>query len=100
MLVKTDFNSVIGGYCPDQWEDTSDKKCSDGYSGKDIVSGKPFLFYWLNDQIQIIKHTDDLIPFMKSDKDWLVVFGGGLTIFADKNKKSIARAWNNYFVHP
>ena len=54
----------------------------------------------MNDQIQIIKHTDDLIPFMKSDKDWLVVFGGGLTIFADKNKKSIARAWNNYFVHP
>jgi hypothetical protein len=24
VLVKTDQNSVIGGYCPDQWEDTTD----------------------------------------------------------------------------
>ncbi len=26
VLVKTDKDSVIGGYCPDQWEDTTDKK--------------------------------------------------------------------------
>ena len=59
VLVKTDKNSVIGGYCPDQWEDTTDKKTSYGSSGwKDIVSGKPFLFYWVNGQIQIIKHRD------------------------------------------
>ena len=75
VLVKTDKDSVIGGYCPDQWEDTTGKKGSDGYSGyKDIVSGKPFLFYWVNGQIQIMKHTDDKIPFMGSNEDWLMVF--------------------------
>ena len=52
VLVKTDRNSVIGGYMPDQWEDTNGKKRSDGVSGsKNIVSGKPFLFYWVNGQI-------------------------------------------------
>ena len=30
VLVQTDFNSVIGGYCPDQWEDTTDMKTSEG----------------------------------------------------------------------
>ncbi len=52
VLVKTDQNSVIGGYCPDQWEDTTDMKSSKGIlDRKDIVSGKPFLFYWVNGQI-------------------------------------------------
>ena len=84
VLVKTDKDSVIGGYCPDQWEDTTDKKNSYGSKGyKDIVSGKPFLFYWVNGQIQIIKHRDDQIPLMGSDKDWLMEFGGGLAIVAD-----------------
>ena len=88
-LVKTNKNSVIGGYMPDQWEDITDKKTSDGYSGwKDIVSGKPFLFYWVNGQIQIIKHRYDMIPSMRSDKDWLMWFGDGLKINADQNKES------------
>ena len=39
-LVSTDLNSVIGCYCLDKWEDTTDKK-----DHKDIVSGRPFLFY-------------------------------------------------------
>ncbi len=68
VLVQTDQNSVIGSYCPDQWEDTTDKKGSDGYYGrKEIKSGKPFLFYWVTDQIQIIKHRDNRIPFIRSD---------------------------------
>ena len=25
-LVKTDYNSVIGFYCPEKWEDTESKK--------------------------------------------------------------------------
>ena len=84
VLVKTDQNSVIGGYCPDQWEDTTGMKNSYGCSGwKDIVSGKPFLFYWVNDEIQIIKHRDDKIPNMRSDKVWLMLFGNGLNINAD-----------------
>ena len=86
--MQTDKNSVIGGYCPDLWEDTTGKKSSNGWSGKDIVSGKPFLFYWVNGQIQIIKHRDDQIPSMGSDKDWLMMFGGGLAINADQNKQS------------
>ncbi len=45
VLVQTDKNSVIGGYMPDQWEDTTHKKTQAGTSGrKDIVSGRPFLF--------------------------------------------------------
>ncbi len=89
VLVKTDKNSVIGAYMPDQWEDTTDKKGSDGCKGfKDIVSGKPFLFYWVNGQIQIIKHRDDDIPFMRSDKDRLMNFGNGLRINADQNTES------------
>jgi hypothetical protein len=29
-LVQTDLNSTIGGYSPDQWEDTTGKICSVG----------------------------------------------------------------------
>ena len=57
---------------------------------KEITSGSPFLFYWVRDEIQIIKHEDDVIPFMRSDKDWLMEFGGGLSINADKNGISVA----------
>ncbi len=86
--MQTDKNSVIGGYCPEQWEDTTGKKCSTKYVSnvKDIASGLPFLFYWVNGEIQIIKHRDDKIPFMESDKDYLMVFGFGLYIDADQNK--------------
>ncbi len=87
--MQTDQNSVIGGYCPDQWEDTTGKKCSNSFSNhKDIVSGSPFLFYWVNGQIQIIKHKDDKIPFMGSNEDCLMRFGSGLWIKADQNKES------------
>ncbi len=58
VLVQTHLNSVIGGYMPEQWEDTG---------VKEIKSGKPFLFYWVNDEIQIIKLRDDEIPYMGSD---------------------------------
>jgi hypothetical protein len=66
-LVQTNFNTVIGGYTPDQWEDTTAKRCSEGFaSSKNIVSGKPFLFYWVNDEIEVIKHKDGRIPYMES----------------------------------
>ena len=87
--MKTDLNSVIGGYCPDQWEDTTHKKNSVGDLGwKEVVPGKPFLFYFLEGQIQMIKHRDDEIPDMGSDKDYLMMFGNGLNIHADKNEES------------
>ena len=101
VLVQTDQNSVIGGYCPDQWESTNDMENSEGeYYCKDIVSGKPFLFYFLNDEIQIIKHRDDEIPFMRSNKYCLLGFGFGLRIYADQNKQSEVWAYNSYWVHP
>ncbi len=77
VLVQTDQNSVIGGYMPDQWEDTTGRECSNKHASnvKNISSGSPFLFYWVNGQIQIIEHRDDEIPFMGSDKEWLMVFG-------------------------
>ncbi len=100
-LVKTDQDSVVGGYCPDQWEDTTDMKNSYGRKGfKDIVSGKPFLFYWVNGQIQIIKHRDDEIPSMRSNKDRLMEFNNGLLINADQNKYSLASAGDRHWVHP
>jgi hypothetical protein len=72
---------------PDQWEDTTGKKNSRGSSGwKDITSGLSFLFYWVNGQIQIMKHKNDQIPSMGSNKDWLMGFGCGLAINADQNK--------------
>jgi hypothetical protein len=89
LLVQTDKNSVIGSYFPDQWEDTTGMKDSYGNSDyKDITSGSPFLFYWVNDEIKIIRHRDDKIPFMASRKDWLMEFGYGLLINTDKNKES------------
>ncbi len=101
VLVQTDKNSVFGGYFPDQLEDTTGKKSSNDILGwKDIVSGNPFLFYWVNDQIQIIKHRDNKIPVIKSDKDWLLEFVGGFEINAHKNEKSRAGANFSYFLFP
>ena len=102
VLVKTDKDSVIGGYCPDQWEDTTDMESSNwiGPGWKDIVSGKPFLFYWVNGQIQIIKHRDDEIPYMRSDEYWLMGFWNGLNIRADQYEESEASAYNAFWVHP
>jgi hypothetical protein len=83
---------VIGGYNPDQWEDTDDKKSSEGFScSKDITSGSPFLFYWVNGQIQIIKHRDDAVPFMYSDEYYLMGFGKGLEI--DTRQYGISKAY-------
>ncbi len=99
--MQTDLNSVIGGYCPDQWEDTTGMECSKGCSdSKGIESGKPFLFYFLDDQIQIINHRDDRKPFIISYKHCLMEFGVGLFISDDKNEQSQAFADNDYWVHP
>ena len=86
---------------PEQWEDTEDMKSSSIYNdSKDITSGLPFLFYWVNDQIEIINYRDERIPVMGSDEDCLMIFGGGLTINVDQNKESSAWAHNGYWVHP
>ena len=91
--MQTNFNKVIGGYNPDQWEETTGMKSFDGFLDyKGITSGSPFLFYWANDQIEIIKHQNYKIPIMKSDKNALMVFGWGLYISAVKNGYSTAIA--------
>ena len=64
-LVQTDLNSVIGGYMPEQWEDTTGQKNEFSFSDwKEITSGFPFLFYWVGDEIEIIKYRADKIPYM------------------------------------
>ena len=81
--MQQNLNSVIGVYNPEQLEYTTGMKSSDGWSRfKDIKSGKPFLFYWVSDQIQIIKHRADKIPSIRSDKHWLMEFESGLQINA------------------
>ena len=47
-----------------------------------------------------MEHQDYEIPYMLSDKDWLMAIGRGLRIYADINKKSEADAYKNYFVFP
>ncbi len=99
--MQTEQDSIIGGYCPDQWEDTTGKKDSLGNSDfKDITSGSPFLFYWVNDEIQIMKHKDDKIAVIGCNHGWLMMFAMGLWINADQYKQSYAFANNNYWVHP
>ena len=98
--MKTDKKSVIGCYCPDQWEDMADKLDHRGHLHyKDVVSGKPFLFYWVADQIQIIKQRDDIIVIMGSDNIF-PIFLDGLCITPNKNKKSEASACDTIWVHP
>ena len=48
----------------------------------------------------MIKHRDNKIPDMGSDKDYLMMFGNGLNIHADKNEESQAFACFHSFVHP
>ena len=99
--MQTNFNFVIGGYNPDRWEDTTGKKNYFGMTNyKDIVTGKPFLFYWVDDQIEIIKHKNDRIPYMRSDKFALLEFGYGLFIRADKDKASNAYFFLKEWVLP
>jgi len=88
VLVQTNFNSVIGGYMPDQWENTTVSNSSWSNYTKNITSGSPFLFYWVNDKIEIIKHRDDVIPYMGSNEHDLMIFGDGLTIFGFKTNYS------------
>ncbi len=81
--MQSNFDIVIGGYNPEQWEDTFDMKTSDGwFEFKYITSGSPFLFYWMKDEIEIIKHRIDKIPYMLSNKDTIMYFGAGLQINA------------------
>ena len=85
---------------PEQWEDTTGQKNEFSFSDwKEITSGFPFLFYWVRDEIQIIKHRDDRIPYMRSDKDYLIDFSMGLRINADQDKQSAAFANNNHWLH-
>lgn len=76
-------------------------KNSESHPGlKDISQGKPFLFYFLNNKVQIIKHREAKIPSMKSNKDYLMAINYGIYISADRNKKSQAFAFKDYYIHP
>ena len=81
-LVQTNLNSVIGAYNPDRWEDTTGKKDRVWEDYKDIVSGKAFLFYWVDDQIQILK-SDFPWQEMKSNKNYLMCIDNAFQISAN-----------------
>ena len=67
ILVHTDMNTVIGCYCPNRWQDTMQKKSSDGCLGYSNIEGmNPFFFYCFNNKIQIIFLRDDIAPCMAS----------------------------------
>jgi len=95
VLVQTNLSSVIGAYTPDQWEDTTNFEGLGWIPGnKDITSGSPFLFYWVNDEIEIIEHKDDKIPMVVSNTQTLMEFVYGLRIKTGQNEESLAYAWN------
>jgi len=75
------------------------KKDKTAKNCKNIESGLPFLFYWVNDEIEIIRHRNDRTPVMGSDEVSLLWFGNGLDFRTDKNKEM---AWADYntWVHP
>jgi len=54
----------------------------------------------LNNKVQIIKHREAKIPSMKSNKDYLMAINYGIYISADRNKKSQAFAFKDYYIHP
>ena len=81
-MVKTDLGKVIGCYWPEKWEDTTNM--IDGNPGwKNIISGKamPFLFYFLDGIIELIKHRENKTPRMKSGKDYPIVLAEGMVIY-------------------
>ena len=47
-----------------------------------------------------MKWKNNRIPYMRSDKDYLMIIGSGLAINAHKNRKSEAGAHKNYFNYP
>ncbi len=85
---------------PDQWEDTTGMKDSGPQEGfKVIKSGSPFHFYWVNDEIEIIKHRDDKAPYMGFTYGFLG-FWEGLVISFDQNIESRASVYDYFWVLP
>ena len=50
------------------------------------------MFYCLDNKIEIIKHKDDQIPSIKSDKYWLMIINNGIEIDVDLLLRSNAVA--------
>ncbi len=64
--MQTDLESIIGFFCKNKWEDTSKMTNSHNEIGwKD--ADNPFLFYFSEEKIEIIKHREDMIPTIVSD---------------------------------
>ena len=72
-IVKTNHNTIIGVYCPNKIEDTTEMISQDGEGAyKSTVGLKPFFFYFQdNKQLEILKYRDDIdfIPKMMSFND-------------------------------
>ncbi len=76
---------MIGNFNPRKWQDTSKMQNIAGWKGyTDIKNGKPFLFCFVNNKIEIMNHKEDQIPGLRSDVDWFMDLVYGLTIYIDK----------------
>ena len=95
-MIKTDDNTVIGLYSADKWEDTN--KIDGKY--KNCVGGKPFLFYCLDNKIEMITHRDDKTPSIGSNETYLISIADKFRISNDKEKHGVAVANKNYFNFP
>ena len=58
------------------------------------------MFYCFDKKIEIIKHRDDCIPSIKSDKYWLMIINNGIEIDSDRMLRSNAVADQEYFQWP
>ena len=86
--MKTDDDKVIGLYCADKWENTNKM---DGEQ-KDCIGSKPFLFYCLDNKIEMITHKDDKTLSIGSNKTHLISITGEFKIYNDKDQRGVAAA--------
>ncbi len=73
---------MIELYCPEIWENMEGMGVDESFiDDKDFTSGKPFFFYCLDNQIQIIKCRDDFDRMMTSLEGCLMGFFLGFLYF-------------------
>ncbi len=75
-IVKTNHNTIIGVYCPNKIEDTTEMiNQDDDDNGKSTVGLKPFFFYFQdNKQLEILKFREDIdyIPTILSNINFMI----------------------------
>ena len=81
VLVKTNYDKIMGGYMTDHWQEAI---CKD-------IDEETYLFYFDNDEIKICRQQPDVKAEMFSDSDHFLSFYGGFTITKDKALHNFAK---------